>query len=66
MTVDQEARDLARQAIARIEGHEDVCGVRWKGAMDQMAEVKRAVWAGFGLTIASLIGLVGWLANKAF
>lgn len=73
MTVDQEARDMAAQALAKISGHEDVCAVRWAAAMATMQEVKdtlksRASFETWAMRSALLIllGIVGWLANKAF
>lgn len=66
MTVDQEARDMAAQANAAVKAHEDVCAVRWAAAIQSMREVKTMLWVGFGGVFTSLIGLVGWLANKAF
>ncbi|MEI9995078.1 MAG: hypothetical protein WDM91_10820 [Rhizomicrobium sp.] len=43
--IDQEARDLAKQAMARGEAHEDVCTERWTQSRDGQARVEGAVAA---------------------
>lgn len=40
--VDQEARDLARQALSMIQTHEARCDERWEGARQQMTNLASA------------------------
>lgn len=75
--MDQDARDLANKALAKIEAHEGVNEQRYNQTKDSLARVevliesmKRTfdnmvgrVPAGI---IAGLTGLVGWLAARAF
>lgn len=57
VTVDQEARDMARAAAAAISTHEKVCAQRWRSTMDTMGDIKRIIaWA-----TVSLIGSMGCL-----
>lgn len=70
---DYEARTMARQAIAKIEAHEDVCAVRWKSAHSMMTEVKAAqkmqtmqMWAAQSFVVVLLLAIVGWLLPRAF
>lgn len=66
--VDQVARDKANQAAAdaekaleRMEGHEDLCAMRYGNINDTLTTIKHILgWAGttiFGLLVATL----GWL-----
>jgi hypothetical protein len=63
VTVDQEARDMARAATASINAHELVCAQRWKSTMDTMSDIKRIIaWAAVGL-IGSMGSLIIYLAT---
>ena len=75
--LDQEARDLANDAIARSEAHENLCTERWEHQKEAMARVETALGqvkacvedkigrlpAGL---IAGLTGICGYLAARAF
>ena len=69
--VDQDARDMANRALAKINSHEDVCGERWRAANSQLQEVKNAIhwntaqmWAAQGFVIVLLLSMVGWLITR--
>jgi hypothetical protein len=75
--VDQEARDMAKDAISHGESHERLCTERWDQQKLSMAlvqktlgEIKDSMNATIGRfpasIIAGLAGLVGWLAARAF
>ena len=75
--VDQEARDMARSAEARIEKHEAVCAERYENINTTLAELKskiasstaglwNRIWIATGALIILLLGVIGWLINKAF
>lgn len=75
--LDQEARDLANDALARSKAHEELCSERWTHQSDTMArvekiigEIKTAVDDRIGKLpagiIAGLTGLVGYLSARAF
>ena len=63
MPIDQGARDMAKDAIARISAHEDVCAQRWQSAMTTMGEIKRIMAWGIGGVISTMGGLIVWLAT---
>lgn len=76
-TLDQEARDMAHDAIARSKAHEEVCTERWLHQAESMGrvekiigEIKLAVDDKVGKLsaglIAGLTGIVGYLAARAF
>lgn len=75
--MDQDARDLARDATARIKSHEELCTERWNQSRESGARVEialavlqKAMDEKIGkmpaTLIAGLTGLVGWLAARAF
>jgi len=75
--MDQDARDCARDALAKISSHEALCTERWnqkrlaleslQAAVDDLSKSMdthiQRVPAG---VIATLTGLCGWLAARAF
>lgn len=76
--IDQAARDLARDALAKIDGHERVCAERWGACktsldagskkMQALADGQRAIlrllgWGG-ALMFTTLLGAAGWMAAK--
>lgn len=75
--VDQEARDLAREAMAHIVAHEQVCAERWRqsNASSTRVElalegVRKAISNRIGLTpvsvISGLMAIVGFLAARVW
>lgn len=75
--LDQDARDLAHTAIAKVKSHEELCTERWNQARAAtvrvelaLAILQRGMDEKIGKTpaaiIAGLTGLVGWLASRAF
>lgn len=75
--IDQEARDLARDAMARIVTHEQVSVVQWKQSADASArveqalgDVKKAISNRIGITpvsvISALMALCGFLAARVW
>ena len=73
MNVDQDARDMAKSALFKLESHEDVCAERWRNAQTATTDLKAAVnaftrqmWAANGMVILTLLSLIAWLANHAF
>ena len=67
--VDQIARDNAKDALARIEGHEKVCAERQAHIVSSLETLQRGVErinsrfiAGGGALIIILLGAVGTLA----
>lgn len=72
--LDQEARDAARDALARVKSHEALCTERWEQQRAAMARVE-AQLAGMSTQMSSRIGwipatiiavltsAVGWLAH---
>lgn len=71
--IDHEARDMAKEAKMRVEAHEDKCEVRWRQNYATLTEIKTGIksntqqmWVAQASVIAALLGLVGWLANRAF
>ncbi len=75
--LDQEARDLAADALAKSKAHEDLCTERWLHQAATMArvektigEIKTAVDDKIGKLpaglIAGLTGLVGFLAARVW
>lgn len=75
--MDQEARDIAHAAAARVESHEELCTERWGQARAASGRVEVALE---GLKknmedrigkvpatiIAALTGIIGFLAARAF
>lgn len=76
--IDQTARDLARDALAKIDGHERVCAERWgaceksfqagSAKMKELGEGQRAIlrmlgWGG-ALMFTTVLGTAGWMATK--
>ena len=55
--VDQEARDMARDARAAVASHEAVCAARWASTMQTMKEIK-AILA-YGGSVAIIVMLAG-------
>lgn len=75
--MDQEARDLAKEAKSKIQSHEQLCTERWdqsRLAMERLEvcveKVQKAMDERIGKIpasiIAALTGLVGFLAARAF
>lgn len=62
-TVDQEARDMARDAMAVINGHEKICAERWESARKAMADIKSILAYGTAGLISAMAALIGWLAT---
>ncbi len=66
LVIDYEARDMARLALAKIDTHEQVCAVRWGATMAGILDVKRILGWGGGTLVLVMLGLIAWLANRAF
>ena len=75
--MDQDARDMAHDAVARIKSHEELCTERWNQARAAtgrvevaLAVLQKAMDDRIGkmpaALIAGLTGMVGWLAARAF
>lgn len=75
---DQEARDDAHDALARLTTHEAVCAERYAGIqksftagterMKELGDGQKAImrllaWGG-ALTITTMLGVGGWMATK--
>lgn len=61
--VDQEARNMATAAVAKIESHELVCAQRWASTMALMGDIKHILaWSAGGL-ITTLLSIIGWLVT---
>ena len=61
---DQQARDMASEAMDAITSHEKVCTVRWQGAMSTMADIKRILAYGTAGIISCMLALlIGFLAT---
>lgn len=76
-TMDQEARDEAKAAKAKIESHEELCTERWGQARAASVRVEVALAAlqkavedrigkGPATVIAGMAGIIGYLAARAF
>jgi hypothetical protein len=61
--VDQDARDMAREALAKINSHEVVCAQRYGSLERVLAEIKGVLWWGTTGLIGSMAALIGWLAT---
>ena len=75
--VDQEARDIARDALAKLSSHETLCTERWnqqRQALENLVSTVSGLQRSLDRTIpklpaaviAGLTGLVGYLADRAF
>jgi hypothetical protein len=75
--VDQEARDIGKDASSRIKSHEVLCAERWNQARDAMQDLSKTIDELRkqinsyvpplpGAAIAGLMGMCGWLAARAF
>ena len=75
--VDQSARDTANEAIAKSVAHESLCNERWRTQGETMArvettmqDIKKAIDVQIAKVpaaiIAALMGLLGWMAARAF
>lgn len=75
--MDQEARDIAHAAAAKVESHEELCTERWGQARAASMRVEVAlaslqknmedrVGKGPATIIAAMAGIIGWLAARAF
>lgn len=60
---DQVARDIAKDALARIEGHEKVCAERQGHIMDSLRDVKRGVEGLYRRFWAAAIGIIALLLS---
>lgn len=64
--IDQEARDLAHKALSQIDGHEDICAVRYEGIQCEIKGIKATLkWAG-GACFSIIISALGFLAVAQF
>lgn len=79
--IDQEARDLAKEAAHKIDAHEDVCAERWRSANDSLLRVEKtiresvvelqirtekALNAVYGILWKSAIGVIGALIGLLY
>lgn len=75
--MDQEARDIAHAAAARVESHEELCTERWSQARAASLRVEVALSAMQksmedrigkvpATIIAGMAGIIGYLAARAF
>lgn len=75
--MDQEARDIAHAAAAKIESHEELCTERWGQARAASVRVEVALAAmqkamedrigkAPATIIAAMAGVIGYLAARAF
>lgn len=76
--VDQQARDLAREAISLQSAHERVCAERWaaceksflagsekmKGLADGQRQILRVLGWGAALIVTTLLGSAGWMVSR--
>lgn len=69
--MDQTARDMAKDALAKIESHESVCEVRWREAYAAIKDLKAYArtqmqlnMAAQAFVILTLMSLIAWLANR--
>jgi len=61
--IDYEARNMAKEASARMDTHEEVCAERWGHAKKTMDAILRVLaWGTAGL-IGSMGSLIVWLAT---
>ena len=66
-TTDQEARDLARAAIAQISAHEKVCEqvrLRVNEFMERQDDFERRLWTIGGSAYLTLLTLLGFCVGK--
>lgn len=61
VTVDQEARDMARDAQFQITAHEQVCTERYGNVIKTMGEIKSILWYGTVGLITTMCTLIGYL-----
>lgn len=64
MPIDQEARNMARQALARMDAHEQVCAERWGSSMNTMRDIKRILAWGTTALIGSMGTVILLLLNR--
>lgn len=69
-TLDQEARDIGAKAASRMDAHEVLCTERWnqlRKSVDELAQkLNRTVGYVPASLIAALMGICGYLADRAF
>ena len=71
--VDYVARSNAERAATRMDAHEVLCTERWNTAKDVWQRVEKSVnglysriWAVAFVVFSSMLGLIGFLAARAF
>lgn len=61
--IDQEARDMARNAMGLIQSHEAACAERWSATEKTMGLILRVLaWGTAGL-IGTMGSLIAWLVT---
>lgn len=62
--VDQDARDMARDAQAAIDAHTQECAIQWRNTAGTLKEIKGILAYGGVLLISCLLGLIYFLAER--
>lgn len=57
----EQAVDLAKSAHARVDGHEELCALRYNNLLNNISRIENILkWAG-SLIVTILIAVLGWL-----
>lgn len=66
MDVARKALDLAKDVERRVDGHEDICALRYKQLEGSIADVKNVIaWVG-GTVVLAMIGALAFFLKANF